>query len=340
MFITSRSKQRKAIKSKYAPGFLPENWSFVCLLCYVGLNRLKVSAFCRSGFFKYDGGSQRKALWWSSFLHQCVTLSCSFTSPVLIQYDYLTCHLIITESVLLVFTPLSKFFLSWSYRKGPKEKRLNAHIIMTEFPWLVHHKPRVSAVGCFERKSNHLGLDVIQQKWKWLNSALSQGDVLHLGSCGGSLGSTEPPWAGRAIPSPGVRCRQRWVLWEPWHGALTAEPGVGMCLGPWQPPLEIPFVPLGWSREETFLTYTKCQSPDSRKEISSIQICTIVLMKHWNCNEKETSQDFWPSWSLFTDPFRFIGKRLWGGKVPDSKKLLAFWMQWLISMVRKKGIFT
>lgn len=193
----------------------------------------------------------------------------------------------------------------------------------------------------FEGKSNHSGLDVIQQKWKWLNSANSQGDVLALGSCGGSLGCAGPPWAGRAIPSPGVRSRQRWVLRKPCSDSQTLAWGCAWGHGSllWKTHL----LPLGWSQEGTFLTCAKCQSPDSRMEISSIQICTIVLMKCWNWNEREASQDFWASWSLFIDPFMFIGKRWRGGKVPHSKKsriLFAFWMQWLISMVRKKCIFT
>lgn len=71
----------------------------------------------------------------------------------------------------MVFTPLPRFFLSGSCIKGPKEKWLNTHTV-PEFSWLFHGKPRVSAVGCFERKSDHLGLDVIQQKRKWLNSAV------------------------------------------------------------------------------------------------------------------------------------------------------------------------
>lgn len=200
MFITSRSKQRKAIKSKYAPGFLPENWSFVCLLCYVGLNRLKVSAFCRSGFFKYDGGSQRKALWWSSFLHQCVTLELQlyFPSADTIWLFDLSPDLI-TESVLLVFTPLSKFFLSWSYRKGPKEKRLNAHIIMTEFPWLVHHKPGFQLLGALKERAI---------TWGWMSSSRSgNGWIQHsvrvmsciLAPVEGLWGLQSPP--GQAGPS-------------------------------------------------------------------------------------------------------------------------------------------
>lgn len=69
---------------------------------------------------------------------------------MLIQYDDLTCYLIITESILLVFTPLSKFFLEWSYIKGRKEKCLHTHIIGTEFFWLFHDKPRVSGVECLK----------------------------------------------------------------------------------------------------------------------------------------------------------------------------------------------
>lgn len=135
----------------------------------------------------------------------------------------------------------SKFLLSGSCTRGPKEKWLNTHIV-TEFSWLFHDNPRISAVGCFERKSGHLGLDPIQQKWKWLNSANSQDDVLGLGH---PISWGEVQTEVRAVGA---------LVW----GSDSSD--MGTCMGAWQPPL----VPLGLSLVETFLVYA--QAPGRKSQ--------------------------------------------------------------------------
>lgn len=212
----------------------------------MGWNRLKESAFCRSGFFqewwRQPAGRQGKALWWSSCLHQCVSLSCNFTSPVLIQYEYLTCYLIITDSVLMVFTPLPNFSFQEVVQGDLKRSGwtltlwlnfLGSSMTIPGFQLLDALKGRVITWGWIP--SSRSGNGRVQQ-------TLSQDDVLGLGH---PISWGEVQTEVRAVGA---------LVW----GSDSSD--MGTCMGAWQPPL----VPLGLSLVETFLVYA--QAPGRKSQ--------------------------------------------------------------------------
>lgn len=104
----------------------------------------------------------------------------------------------------------------------------------------------------------------------WIQWTLSRGNVLCVGSCGGSLGSTGPP--GQAGPSHHLgRGTDRGECCESLDlGSNSQAPAWGCAWGCGSLLRKAHLFLWGWSREERFLTYSKHQSPGSRKEISSI----------------------------------------------------------------------
>lgn len=70
-------------------------------------------------------GRQREALRWSSLLHQPVSPSCTFASPLfeLMGAGDFICFLIVAQSLSVTLTPLSKFPLLSSYNKGTWRER-------------------------------------------------------------------------------------------------------------------------------------------------------------------------------------------------------------------------